>query len=257
MRRGERATAPTLTILLTLSSVPSALALARPSLVPFGLPSIGSVGTENQIIIGLAVVAVVAGVVAVAAYVRDPARRASRRRVDLAEYAATALPDTSGTRSASDDVPPHLAYATPGLPRWIQLASVAVAVAVTWFVAERILPSMAGSRDPTVATVIDDAEAPATGDAALVADVRETTFAFRALEWVDTGEGCAGTMEATRPSASPRRLTMTVRDERGRILDTAHARVDSVRLGDIVEFEFARASCDRISAWEVRGEAAP
>ena len=49
-------------------------------------------------------------------------------------------------------------------------------------------------------------------------------------------------------------LTARVHDGRGQVLDSARTRVGTLRQGDVVEFNFARADCDRIGAWDVRGD---
>jgi hypothetical protein len=79
-------------------------------------------------------------------------------------------------------------------------------------------------------------------------------FAFQARDWVDRpGGGCAGRLEVTKGEPNAWSLTARVHDGRGQLIDTARARVASLRAGEVVEFSFPRADCDRIGAWDVRG----
>jgi hypothetical protein len=84
------------------------------------------------------------------------------------------------------------------------------------------------------------------------------TFAFRARDWVTRrGGGCEGQLVVTRGEPSAWALTARVHDDEGQLIDTAHARVTTLRVGDVVEFNFPRADCDRIGAWDVRGDRQP
>jgi hypothetical protein len=58
----------------------------------------------------------------------------------------------------------------------------------------------------------------------------------------------------TKGEANAWNLTARVHDSQGQMIDSARTRVASLRQGDVVEFRFARATCDRIGAWDVRGD---
>ena len=63
-----------------------------------------------------------------------------------------------------------------------------------------------------------------------------------------------GRLEVTKGESSSWSLTARVHDDHGQLLDSARTRVSTLRKGDVVEFRFARAACDRIGAWDVRGD---
>jgi hypothetical protein len=44
-----------------------------------------------------------------------------------------------------------------------------------------------------------------------------------------------------------------VHDDQGQLIDSARTRVATLRAGDVVEFNFPHADCDRIGAWDVHG----
>jgi hypothetical protein len=83
-------------------------------------------------------------------------------------------------------------------------------------------------------------------------------FSFRVRDWVPRGEGgCAGRLEVTKGEPSAWSLTARVHDGQGQLIDTARASVSGLQEGQVVEFSFPRADCDRIGAWDVRGARRP
>src|SRR6185295_11728048 len=128
-----------------------------------------------------------------------------------------------------------------------------------WVVAQRMSPS-----DGPMQVAVQTARAAASGRAADdtpdspedldLAPDSSPAFAFRARDWVArTGGGCAGRLEVTKGAPSAWSLTARVHDGKGQLIDTARTRVSQLREGEVVEFSFPRADCDRIGAWDVRG----
>ena len=217
------------------------------------------VGRQVVIVAVLAAVAVVALLVAGVAYLNDH-RRHARRGIDDEELVtSTPLPVTKEEMARMARESAHQAFRSVGIPRWVQIGSLVVALAITWAVAQRVRGTNGVSRaeaesteaNPVVRTndVVEDS--PEELD--LVPD-SNPPFAFRQRDWVArAGGGCSGRLEVTRGDPSAWSLTARVHDGQGQLIDTARARVPSLREGDVVEFSFARAECDRIDAWDVRG----
>ena len=150
----------------------------------------------------------------------------------------------------------------PGrLPRWVQLTTLFIACGVTFAAAQRLRTDKKARTPDAQSTAVRDARA--DGPAELVDDSPEgldltpysaAPFSFRAREFAAANGGCTGRLEVTKGAPSAWTLTARVHDERGQLIDTARARVDALNPGDVVEFRFRRTSCDRIGAWDVRGD---
>jgi hypothetical protein len=238
-------------------------ALAHGAIV--ALPSIdsawfGGSGLDRQvvIVIVLAVIAVVALLVAGSAYLRDQRHRA-RFSGEERLFTTTPLPlgRDEQARYARESLP-HDAFGGLRIPRWVQVGSLLIALVVTWGVAQRVSPNSrlrmtAKKGTPAAASASDLSEAsPENLD---VASGEGTTFAFQARNWVTRrGGGCEGQLVVTRGEPSAWALTARVHDDEGQLIDTAHTRVSALRVGDVVDFSFPRADCDRIGAWDVRGD---
>lgn len=242
----------------------------RPSTVSHSavaiLPAVDTrwLGTEGggvtiALVIGLAVIAIVALVVAAAAYHADPRRRRPRTIDDEELFTTTPLPMPREELARMAKDRPHYAFTGIGIPRWVQVGSLLVALGTTWIVADRIrarnADERAGGRDAAVraspADRRDDADE-SPEDLDLRPD-SAPAFAFRARDWIDRGTGCAGLLEVTKGEPNAWTLTARVHNDQGRLIDTARARVSSLHEGDVVEFRFARATCDEIGAWDVKG----
>jgi hypothetical protein len=230
------------------------------------LPAVDSrwLGSESgqpiALLVGLAVIAIVALLVAAIAYQNDAGRHARRRVDDDSElFTTTPLPMSKEEVARAKHVAPEKVYGAHGLPRWVQLGSLLVAVGITFVVSQRL-------RQRTTAAP-DDADASPVIDSRVVArpevddDSPESLdfspeapapFAFRARDWVATNGGCAARLEVTKGVSSAWPLIARVHDGQGQLIDTARMRVASLREGEIIEFRFARASCERIGAWDVR-----
>ena len=215
-------------------------------------------------LIGLAALAILALLIASAAHGRGRRDRA-RRPDDDDLFTTTPLPmagdDRPGGRRAAS---PQDAFGGLRLPRWIQVGSLVIALGMTWVVYERIRPDGSG--------------APSNGDGVRIggvriggadranADIPESpedldlspdsapAFGLRARDWVVRGGGCAGMLEVTKGAPSAWSLTARVHDDQGRLIDSARTRVTALRAGELVEFRFPRTACDRIGAWDVRGD---
>ena len=236
-------------------------AIARGAIVV--LPSFGSgwlnptgPGRQMVMVIALAAIAIVALLVASSAFLRDQRHRARRSDDDeLFTSTPLAVPtDEFGRRES----PPHYAFNSVRIPRWVQAGSLLAALLITWGVAQRVGPTGIGARDRNE----DQRAAAAAGARDVAVDSPEDLdlapeskpFAFSARNWVArVGGGCTGRLEVTRGESSGWSLTARVHDGQGRLIDTAHARVTTLRAGDVVEFGFPRAACDRIGAWDVQG----
>ena len=141
----------------------------------------------------------------------------------------------------------------------MQAGTLLAALAITWVVAQRIGPANGNARlvadserAAPAGRARDDAEA-SPEDLDLAPD-SSPAFAFRVRDWVArSGGGCAGRLEVTKGAASAWSLTARVHDGKGQLIDTARTRVPALREGEVVEFSFPRADCDRIGAWDVRG----
>ncbi|HUQ84619.1 MAG TPA: hypothetical protein VM076_25930 [Gemmatimonadaceae bacterium] len=212
-------------------------------------------------LIGLAALAILALLVASAAHRRNQRPRSSDSQDEL--FTSTPLPmrkENVARRARSE--PDHYAFSSLKLPRWVQAGSLVVALAFTWVVANRIRPG--GPTRATRDTVriggirvgggsgATDAVTDSPEDLDLSPD-SAPTFSFRARDWIASNGGCAGRLEVTKGEPRGWNLTARVHDDQGQLLDSARTRVASLQLGDVVEFRFARAACERIGAWDVRG----
>ena len=204
-------------------------------------------GRQVVIVIVLAVIAITALLVAGAAYLRDQRHRA--RRFDE-DHAFTSMP-------LSHDAPHH-AFTVLRIPRWVQGGSLLIALAITYGVAQRFQPNGRASAAAEERQARPSASSVDVGDGlpddlSLTPD-SDAAFAFQARDWVARkGGGCEGRLVVTKAEANAWSLTARVHDEEGQLIDTARARVSALRVGDVVEFSFPRADCDRIGAWDVRG----
>jgi len=212
-----------------------------------------------MIVIGLAVIAIAALLVAGAAFLRDQRQRA-RLSNDEQLFTATPLPmGRDDLARLSRESTSHHAFTGLRIPRWVQAGSLVVALVVTWSVAQQVAPNAgmsAAKRERASASTSDPSEAsPENLDR-----TRDSgpTFAFQARDWVTRrGGGCEGQLVVTRGEPNAWALTARVHDDEGQLIDTAHTRVSALRVGDVVEFNFLRADCDRIGAWDVRGDRQP
>jgi hypothetical protein len=209
------------------------------------------------IVIVLAAIAITALLVAGVAFLRDQRQR-GRRFDDEQVFATTPIPLPRDEFGSLGRESPHHAFSTLRIPRWVQAGSLLVALLITWGVALRVQPN-AGIAAPTEerqtrgessAKDVSDGS-PEQSDAA---SDSAPTFAFQARDWVTRrGGGCEGRLVVTKGEANAWSLTARVHDEDGQLIDTARMSVRALRVGDIVEFNFPRADCDRIGAWDVRG----
>lgn len=216
-------------------------------------------GVTVALIIGLAVIAIVALLVAGAAYHSDPKRRRRSSADDEELFTTTPLPMPKEELARMARERRHDAFTGLSIPRWVQVGSLVVALGTTWIVANRIrgrgadenAEANGGPPRFDAAARRDEAD-----DSPEDLDLRPDsapTFAFRARDWITRGSGCAGLLEVTKGEGSAWTLTARVHNDQGRLIDTARTRVSSLRAGDVVEFRFARATCDEIGAWDVRG----
>jgi hypothetical protein len=219
------------------------------------------VGRQVAIVIGLAMIAIIALLVAGAAHLRDQHHRA-RITDDEDLFTTTPLPMPKEELARLKRESPIHGFKQFGIPRWLQVGSLLAAVVVTWVVAQRVAPGNGQSRQPLDSTPAmgaardrDAEESPEDLD--LVPD-SSPTFVFRVRDWVvSSGGGCAGRLEVTKGESNAWTLLARVHDNRGQLIDTARARVPALRQGDVVEFTFPRADCDRIGAWDVSGVRRP
>jgi hypothetical protein len=218
-------------------------------------------GRQVAIVIGLAVIAIVALLVAGAAHLRDQHQRA-RSADDEELFTTTPLPMPREELARLKRESPIHGFKQFGIPRWLQAGSLLAALVVTWAVAQRVAPDNRQSHRSLEATPVvgaarerDAEESPEDLD--LVPD-SSPTFVFRVRDWVaSSGGGCAGRLEVTKGESNAWTLLARVHDNRGQLLDTARTRVPALRQGDVVEFTFPHADCDRIGAWDVSGARRP
>jgi hypothetical protein len=214
------------------------------------------------LIIVFAVIAIVALLVAAAAHLNAHRHRTGGSIDDEELFTTTPLPVPKEELALLAKNPPHHAFRSLHLPRWVQVGSVIGALGFTWIVAQRMQPgnrTSRGDRDTVRSTIRiglaqrsrDDAS-DSPEDLDLAAD-SNPAFAFRVRDWVENGAGCAGRLEVTKGEPRAWSLTARVHDGQGQLLDTALTRVTELREGDVVEFRFAKAKCDSIGAWDVRG----
>lgn len=215
------------------------------------------------LLVGLAGVAIIALLVAAAAHFKHHQGkvRSSVAHEELFTTTPMPMPKEEMDRIAKENS--HGALRGSKLPRWVQLGSLMIALGFTWVVADRIRSKPRPDESPAD-TVLSSGVRVATADGARdnVIDSPEDLdlspdsappFTFRARDWVAMGDGCAGRLEVTKGETSSWNLTARVHDEQGMLLDSARKRVASLQRGDVVEFTFANATCDRIGAWDVRG----
>jgi hypothetical protein len=230
------------------------------------LPALDSSWVEGRgrpliLIVGLAAVALLALLVAAAAHLNSQRHR-TRSAVDDEElFTTTPLPMSKDELARLRRHPPHHAFSGLKLPRWLQVGSLLAALAITWVVAQRIRPTDGPDartdveRSPIRVGAADrprDEASDSPEDLDLAPD-SAPSFAFQVREWVASGGGCAGFLEVTKGEPRGWDLTARVHDGQGQLIDTSRARVASLREGDVVEFKFPKAECDRIGAWDVRG----
>ena len=218
-------------------------------------------GRPIVLLVAFAVVAIIALLVASAAHLHGQRPR-SRKAIDDEElFITTPLPMPNEEMARLARQSPHYAFTGLKLPRWVQAGSLLAALAITWMVAQRIQPGDGSGntdtgRPPATAgsaasrTPNDVSDSPEDLD---LAPDSSPAFAFRVRDWVARGAGCAGLLEVTKGEPRAWNLTARVHDGRGQLMGTARARVAALREGDVVEFTFPKANCDRIGAWEVRG----
>ena len=214
------------------------------------------------LLVGLAAIAIIALLVASAAHRIKHSRRSDS--IDEEElFTTTPLPIPKEEMARMRANPPHGAYRQPSLPRWVQVGSIVAALGMTWYVAQRTGPtgrpkmpfsdsvraiaSRTGAADRSRADADDSPE-----DLDLSPD-SAPPFSFRAGDWIARGDGCAGRLVVTKGEPNAWMLTARVHNGVGQLLDTARTRVTSLQEGDVVEFKFARATCEQIGAWDVRG----
>lgn len=210
----------------------------------------------------LATIAIIALVVAAAAYGSDPRRRARSADDDSDLFTTTPLPMPQEELARLATQSPHHAFRPFRLPRWVQVGSLVAAVGMTWMVFERLERGDRG-REPDADSAQVTTGRLAVGQTSDAEDLSPESldfsadsaapFAFRAREWIASDRGCAGRLEVTKSAADPWNLTARVHDGQGQLLDTARASVASLLAGDVVEFRFTRTPCDRIGAWDVQG----
>lgn len=215
-------------------------------------------GREVVIMTALAAIAVVALLIAGAAFLNDARHRAGHADDDEL-FTTTPLPMGKEESARHGRASANHAFSTLRIPRWVQAGSLLAALAITWVVAQRIGPQdarprmMTESERAAAAGRTPDLTQDSPEDLDLMPD-SSPAFAFRVRDWVArSGGGCAGRLEVTKGTPSGWSLTARVHDGKGQLIDTAHARVTGLREGEVVEFTFPRAECDRIGAWDVRG----
>ena len=216
-------------------------------------------GRQVLIVVALAAVAIGALLVAGAAYLNDQRRTGRRRGEDDDLFTTTPLPLSADEIERHSRGSPHHAFTGLRIPRWVQAGSLVVALGITWTVAQRLRPNdqyadAAASRARAIGAGQARPDPEETPEDLDLTPDSNPAFAFRVRDWIARdGGGCAGRLEVTKGQPSPYTLTARVHDNRGQLLDTARARVPTLREGEVVEFSFPRADCDRIGAWDVRG----
>ena len=238
-------------------------AFARGAMVV--LPALDSGWLEGRarpiaLLLGFAIVAIVALLVASAALLTGQRQRGRSAIDDEELFTATPLPMSKEELARHKRQTPY-AFSGLRIPRWLQVGSILTALVITYAVAQRVQPAAGrkgkndggrsvlrvGAADRTPDDSNDSPE-----DLDLAPD-SVPAFAFRVRDWVASNGGCAGLLEVTKGEPRSWNLTARVHDGQGQLMDTARARVSSLNEGDVVEFTFPRVECDRIGAWEVRG----
>lgn len=230
---------------------------------PGSLIPTGRAGLIAAVVI-LAGIALLALLVAAAAHANDPKRRRRGRADDPELFTTTPLPlPKEEMERMAKEPPPHFAFRSHGLPRWVQIGSVVGALAITLVVADRLRDRAEASRHTSDATG-DEATRDSSIGASVAAPRGDASsdgsrpFALSARDWVALrgGVGCAGSFEVTKGTAGAWTLTLSVDDGRGREIDSSHTRVPSLVEGTVVEFTFPRTPCSRIGGWRVSGSPA-
>jgi hypothetical protein len=231
------------------------------------LPSLDSGWLDGRarplfLIAALAVVAILALLVAGAAHLNGQRNRRNGALDDEELFTTTPLPMPKEELARLANHAPQHAFRALELPRWLQVGSVIAALAFTWVVAQRMQPGNRTSRgnNDTVRSTVRASSAQTTRDDPSdspedldLASDSSPGFAFRVRDWVTSGRGCTGLLEVTKGEPRSWSLTARVHDGQGQLIDTARARVATLREGDVVEFKFPNAACDSIGAWDVRG----
>ena len=213
------------------------------------------------LIVALGIIAVVALMVAAAAYSGDARRRSRQGDEDDSEIFTTTplpMPTEELARMRQEARQRRHALAPRRLPPWVQLGSVAVALGITIIAAQRLRTDEPAKDDqPVVGDAprsVDRADADDGSPASLdLAPTSGAPFQFRSRDFIAAATGCTGRLEASNGAPGAWNLTARAHDERGQLIDSAFARVGNLREGDVVEFRFPRASCERIGAWDVSG----
>ena len=237
-------------------------ALARGAIVAlpaFDSAWFGRTGPDRQvvIVIVLAVIAIAALLVAGSAFLRGQRQRA-RFASDEHFFTAPPLPMARDELARlARESSSHHAFTGLRIPRWVQVGSLLVALAVTWSVAQRVGPNggMSAAKKGLRAGANSSDLSEASPEDLDLTPESGSTFGFEVRDWVTRrGGGCEGQLVVTKAEPNAWTLTARVHDDEGQLIDTAHTRVTALRVGDVVEFNFPRADCDRIGAWDVRGD---
>jgi len=230
------------------------------------LPALNSGWVDGRarpiaLLVGFAIVAMLALLVASAALVKDQRHRRRNTIDDEELFTTTPLPVSKEELARMRRPSPHT-FSGVKLPRWLQVGSILTALVITYAVAQRIQPAD-GRKGTSISRQsvlrVEAADRTPRGDAADSPEDLDLTpasapaFAFRVREWVANNGGCTGLLEVTKGEPRSWYLTARVHDGQGQLMDTAHARVSSLTAGEVVEFRFPRVDCDSIGAWEVRG----
>jgi len=212
------------------------------------------------LIVGLAIVAVIALMVAAAAHNSDARHKGRQSAEDSEIFTTTPLPmPEEELARMQKEAAPHHAFVAFRLPGWVQTGVVIVALGVTYIAADRLrAPERPENPDTTAGPSAPSGhdQADSDDDSPESLDLHPASsipFSFRAKDFVASDGGCAGHLEVTRGADTALNLTARVHDDRGQLIDTARKRVQSLREGQVVEFLFQRTSCERIGAWDVSG----
>jgi hypothetical protein len=241
----------------------------RPDVVSVGavvtLPAVDTwfdpANSPIVLIVALGIIAVVALMVAAAAYSGDARRRSRQGDDDDSEIFTTTplpMPTEELARMRQEARQRRHALAPRRLPPWVQLGSVAVALGITFIAAQRLRTDEPAKDGQPVVTdagrSVDRADADDGSPASLdLAPTSGPPFQFRSRDFIAAATGCTGRLEVSKGAPGAWNLTARAHDERGQLIDSAFARVGNLREGEVVEFRFPRASCERIGAWDVSG----
>jgi hypothetical protein len=232
------------------------------ALPAFGVNWLDTGDRPIELIVVLAVIAVVALLVAAVAYGNDPRHRPRRSAEDDSEIFTTTPLPMSNEDVARMRADARHAYSPFRLPRWVQFGSLVVACGITFVAAQRLRRHEAEkaadneSSDADMRNAIDRGDPDDASPESLdLSPASAPPFSFRVRDWVAVNGGCTGRFEVTKGAEASWTLTARVHDDRGQLIDSARARVLALRAGDVVEFQFPRTSCERIriGAWDVSG----